>query len=219
MMNTKTSMEIWVPRRFLGEVSLIEEPVMIVGLAKELEYKAGAVLPRVRRVIQMPLAVNDSFRPRMRPPELDRPAAVVGIRLESTSASRAGRRLRTAVAVGILACVTIAIVLRDGTGGQRIRFSAAPEVHLPLTAQDDYGSILAKLGSPARDRWIEIGGVQVRRMWYPQKSFGLILMGADRERASYIGAVDSYGRVIHAVELPDGGSSASLLKSLLKKLR
>jgi len=44
-------------------------------------------------------------------------------------------------------------------------------------------------------------------------------MGADRERASYIGAVDSYGRVIHAVELPDGGSSASLLKSLLKKLR
>ncbi len=99
MMNTKTSMEIWVPRRFLGEVSLIEEPVMIVGLAKELEYKEGMVLPRIRRVIEMPLAVNDSFRPRIRPPELDRPAPVVGIRLEATRASRAGRCMRTAVAV------------------------------------------------------------------------------------------------------------------------
>lgn len=37
--NTKTEQELWVPRRFLGEISSIDEPVMIVGLLKELEYK------------------------------------------------------------------------------------------------------------------------------------------------------------------------------------
>ncbi len=67
VMNTKTSAELFLPRGFVGEVSLVEEPVMIVGLVKELEYKDGAVLPHIRRVIEMPRAVNDSFRPRIRP--------------------------------------------------------------------------------------------------------------------------------------------------------
>src|SRR5260370_69358 len=39
--NTRTEDEISVPRRYLGEISLVDEPVMIVGLIKELEYKAG----------------------------------------------------------------------------------------------------------------------------------------------------------------------------------
>ncbi len=29
--NTKTNMEVWVPRRFLGELSKVDEPVMIVA--------------------------------------------------------------------------------------------------------------------------------------------------------------------------------------------
>jgi len=39
--NTRTDEEIWVPRRCLGKTSGIDEPLVIVGLAKELEYKAG----------------------------------------------------------------------------------------------------------------------------------------------------------------------------------
>ncbi len=122
VMNTKTSLEIWVSRHLLGEVSLIEEPVMIVGLLKELEYRAGAVLPRVRRVIEMPLAVNDAFRPRFRAVEPARPAPVIGIRVESGGS----RRLRAAIAGGILACVAVAIILRDGG------LSAAQDIRLPL---------------------------------------------------------------------------------------
>src|ERR1700694_3585824 len=62
--NTKTHEEIWVARRFLGAVSSVgSEPVMIVGLAKELEYKAGTLWPVERRVIEMPRAVNDVPRP------------------------------------------------------------------------------------------------------------------------------------------------------------
>ena len=106
VMNTKTSDELWVPRRFIGAVSLIGEPVMIVGLVKEVEHKAGALYPHVRRVIEMPRAVNDSPRPYARIPEPVRPAPVVGIRLESGARSRA---MLGAVAAGILACVAVVI--------------------------------------------------------------------------------------------------------------
>jgi len=212
VMNTKSSSEISVPRRFLGEVSLIEEPVMIVGLLKELEYKEGVVLPHVRRVIEMPLAVNDSFRPRMRPPEPDRPAPVIGIRVESAHESRVGRRMRAVIAAGILACVAIAIVLRDSAGGTLVKLSAPAAIELPLTAQDDFGSIVARFGMPAKDRSFHTGEHAYRRLWYPQYSFGLVLMGPDRDHALYIGALDQYGRTIHSVQLPDGTNSASLLK-------
>jgi hypothetical protein len=52
--NAKTAEELWIPRRFVGEISSVEEPVVIIGLTKELEYKAGAVWPRQRRILSMP---------------------------------------------------------------------------------------------------------------------------------------------------------------------
>ena len=58
VMNRKTSQELWIPRRFVGEVSATGQPFIIVGLAMELEFKGGAVLPHRRRVIEMPRAVN-----------------------------------------------------------------------------------------------------------------------------------------------------------------
>ncbi len=48
VVNSRDGQEIWIPRRFLGEISQIEDPVVIVGLVKELEYKAGAVWPHGR---------------------------------------------------------------------------------------------------------------------------------------------------------------------------
>ena len=56
--NTKSEQDIWIPRRFVGELSSVDEPVMIVGLKKELEYRGGAVWPHERRVIELPKAVN-----------------------------------------------------------------------------------------------------------------------------------------------------------------
>jgi len=82
VINTKTNSELWLPRRFLGAVSSIEEPIMIVGLAKELEYKGGSLIPLERRVIEMPRAAIHSPRFPGSPAEPERPAPVVGIRLE-----------------------------------------------------------------------------------------------------------------------------------------
>jgi hypothetical protein len=115
VVNTKTKAELCVPRRFVGEGALVEEPVMIVGLVKELEYREGLVLPHVRRVIEMPRAVNATAPARMiGPPRI---APVVGIRIEAEPRSRAWRIWRLLVAVvaaGILICVAVAILLQSG---------------------------------------------------------------------------------------------------------
>src|SRR5713226_2004423 len=101
--NTKTGVEVWVPRRFVGEVSRVDEPVMIVGLLKELEYKAGTLWPAERRVIEMPRAVNDFPRaPASVAPTP--PAPVVGIRLGDGAESRIGKVILGGIALGIVGC-------------------------------------------------------------------------------------------------------------------
>jgi hypothetical protein len=49
---------------------------------------------------------------------------------------------------------------------------------------------------------------------YPQQGLSVILMGSDRSKARYIGALDRDWRPVDAVSLPGGGTTASMLKSL-----
>ena len=37
--NSKTGEEVWIPRHFVGRISTADEPVLIVGLKRELELK------------------------------------------------------------------------------------------------------------------------------------------------------------------------------------
>ncbi len=128
VINTKTSEELWIPRRFLGEVSAIEDPFIIAGLVKELEYKGGAVLPHRRRVIEMPRAVNGPPVASLSANDLsnDAPAGpvklapVIGIRVESGPTSRTGKRLLTWIVASILACVMAAEALIVFGGHRRI---------------------------------------------------------------------------------------------------
>jgi hypothetical protein len=187
VVNTKTAVELWLPRHIVGEISMVGEPVVIVGLVKELEYRAGAVYPHIRRVIEMPRAVNGSPRPRIRPAERSRPAAVVGIRLEPRE-SRVGRVVLVTVAAGVLACIAVASV------ASRSALSAAIKNELPLTARDDYDSIVARYGPPAQDQWRSSKtGVEYRRLVYPGHSFTLILIDG-----RYAGTLGRDGRVIHS---------------------
>jgi hypothetical protein len=188
VVNTKTAGEVFVPRRFLGAISLVGEPVVIVGLIKELEYKAGAVLPLVRRVIEMPRAVNESPRPRIRAPRPEAPASVVGIRLESVQGRT--RFVLGAVAVGLLIFIPLAVMVRDGFIGTR---AAATRIDLPFTAIDDYPSIVAQLGAPSQDRTRKSGGAEFRSLTYPSRGFTVIL-----KDGFYLGAVDSNGRLVHS---------------------
>lgn len=195
VMNTKTSVELWIPRHFLGEVSLVGEPVMIVGLMKELECREGVVYPHVRRVIEMPRAVNDAPRPRIRASRTEHPAPVVGIRLESVAPHK--RTILGAIAAGLLACVGCALVIRDG-GFTRFAHAASSQIDLPFAARDDYESIVRRFGPPAHER--ALAG-HITRLSYPDRSVALFLMDG-----RYIGAVARDGRIVQTV----GGNSAVL---------
>jgi hypothetical protein len=216
--NTKTNEELWVPRRFIGAVSRIDEPIVILGLLKELEYRGGAVLPYERRVIQMPRAVNDI--PRYDPPpnqtlrQPDASGEVVGIRLESGEA-RIGRLIGAVLLVGVIACALTVAFFRAGQSGGAIRYRAVMQSELGLTSQDDYYSIVRKVGAPKEDKWLsDEGELQYRRLSYPDRGIHIILMGSERNKARYIGTMDARWSPVDSVSLPGGGSTAGMLRAL-----
>ncbi|MCP5114105.1 MAG: hypothetical protein GY953_25015, partial [bacterium] len=148
--NTKTAEDIWVPRRFLGEISRVDEPVMIVGLKAELEYKGGSVWPHKRRIIQMPRA---SKRPRAasgaeRPQRPAPPASG-----ESAAERKIGLLILVSLVVLIgLAALGVFLTRSKETGGQ-ITFQAVVQEDFKLSASDGYHDVVRELGEPSEKRW------------------------------------------------------------------
>jgi hypothetical protein len=213
VVNSRTASEIWIPRRFLGEVSRIEDPVVIVGLVKELEYNAGAVWPHRRRVIEMSVAVGEGPRPA--PARSDAPAAVIGIRTESATDSRIGKLVGFTVLVGVVASFVAVSLLNEGTLRPRFTGNAGDQAYLQLTHADDYYAVVRKLGRPAQDHWqSETGAIQFRSLWYPDHGFFIILMGDSRSDTRYIGAMDAKWNAVVDVNLPGGVSTLPTLRKL-----
>jgi len=194
--NTKTNEEVSVPRRYLGEISSVDAPVMIVGLLAELEFREGAVWPAERRVIEMPRAVNDSPRPRAQRSQAS-PAPVIGIRLESERTSRVGRVVVGGVALGVAGCVLAISLFRGGILGTHAFYPVIAQVELPLTSSDDRGAVVHALGEPAEDRWLSTAERQYEVLVYPERKLYVILMGRDRADAHYIGAMDWNWHPVH----------------------
>jgi hypothetical protein len=212
VVNTRTGQEIWIPRRFLGEISRIEDPVVIVGLVRELEYRAGAVWPYQRRVIEMPIAVGDSGASVQ--PRRGTPAPVIGIRLESKSDSAIFRLVGSALVMGIVAAYFVVNFYRDSLPRPHTAYTTKGRSYWDLTAKDNYDSVVRKIGRPAGDRWQGgTGALQYRALSYPERGYTVILMGVDRQSAAYVGAVDWDWRPVHWVRFPAGDSS-SLLRHL-----
>jgi hypothetical protein len=219
--NTRTELEIWIPRHYLGTVSEIDDPILIVGLTKELEYREGAVWPRVRRVIEMPRAVNENPRPWHQPRTVSEPAAVVGIRLENPSDSRASRMLLVAGVGAVVVSLLAAGVLREWIfrprqAMERMSTAVAP---ISFAASDDYGSIVGRWGSPASDRWYTDGrAVTFHALAYPRQHAILILMARAGEAPHYIGAMNSTWHVVATVKLTGGTESRVVLSRLPRLL-
>jgi hypothetical protein len=214
VMNSRSKEEIWIPRRFLGEISQIEDPVVIVGLVKELEYRAGAVWPHQRRVIEMPLAVGE--RARTAPSSGDALAPVIGIRTPSVTDSRMGKLVGFTILVGVVASVVAVNVLRQVSFKPRSVNDPGEQQYLQLTPDDDYDAVVRKLGPPAEDRWRSETATQFRSLWYPQRGYFVLLMGDARSNARYIGAMDAKWNPLHWVPLRAGGSTQSTLHRLTK---
>jgi hypothetical protein len=216
VVNTKSRQELCIPLRFLGGVSSIEEPVIIVGLLKDLEYREGVVVPQVQRVLEMPASVaraaNGVSHTWAVAPQPRRLAPVVGIRTETPQASRKNRKFLGAIAVSILIAIVAMVVAREVS---RARFFNAPaRLALPFTAQDDYISVVAKWGHPSMTRSRPgASGNEFYLLRYPDRSLTIVLLGTDRERATYLGALGRGGRVLHSTQLPDGTDSTPLVRT------
>jgi hypothetical protein len=209
VVNCRSGTEIWIPRRFMGEVARVEDPVLIVGLARELEYKGGMIVPFQRRVIEMPIAVGGTA---LSPSAEERisPASIVGIR----TASPQDRFIFKLIGVAVLVAI-VAYGLAVNLSRQRVVFTAKDQTYLGLNARDDRTSIVGKLGEPASDHWqSETGELQYEALAYPARKVTVILMGSDRKSAFYIGAVDPNWQPVHAVPLRSGGDTSSLLRNL-----
>jgi hypothetical protein len=206
VVNRQTGVEVWIPRRFLGEVSRVDHPVLIVGLIRELEYRAGAVWPYERRVLEMPLAVGAPSAGPVAAPERRGPAPVVGIRLESQTGRRSFKLVGGAVTVSIVLCAAAINLNLLRVSRQRSPvFTYKDRSFLALTGQDDSATVVSRLGSPASDR---LRG-PYRALSYPGRRYTIILMD-DR----YLGTLDDRWRPLHSAPLPDGASALPLLRAL-----
>jgi hypothetical protein len=213
--NAHSGQEVWVPRRFLGEVSRVDDPVLIVGLNKELEYSAGAVWPHRRRVIEMPVAVNDRPAPMIAKTEGPKePAPVIGIKLETTDA-KAGRMVAVVLSLGVVGCLVLATIARQSQFHQRLTYTAHDQSYFELNAEDDYFAVARKLGEPASDVWSAASAaVQYRVLRYPARGYTVVLFGADRKSAKYIGTIDAQCNPVHEIAYATGGGSAAMLRNV-----
>jgi hypothetical protein len=205
VVNTRTRTEIAIPRRLLGGVSSIEEPFVIVGLAKDLEYRQGAVVPRVQRVIEMPRAVGDvPFRRFQREqPEFEPGyrAPVVGIRTENPIENTGRKKWFGAVALTLALCVTCLAVVRELPLVTRSRFFAGARPAPPFATNDDYITIVGKWGHPAstrarpaRSKEGPATPLELFLLSYPDRGYTLVLSGTERTNARYLGAINQAGR-------------------------
>ena len=211
VVNCKSATEIWIPRRFVGEVSRIDDPVLIVGLNRELEYKGGMIVPFQRRVIEMPVAVGGSH-PVSSSADRPVPAPIVGIRTESATDTRIVKLIGGALAFAIVFYLVAVNVSRG-----RVVFTPKDQTILGLTARDDRTGIVGKLGEPASDRWQSDSAVlQYEALGYPDRHLTVILMGSDRHSMLYIGTMDDRWKPIASISLHSGGTTDSLLRNLKK---
>ena len=209
VVNCRSGLEIWISRRFVGEVGRIEDPVLIVGLHRELEYKRGMIIPYQRRVIEMPIAVGGSPMSSGAGDRLD-PAPIVGIRISSPTDRRMFKLIGVALSIAI-----VAYLLAVNLSRQRVVYTTKDQTYMGLNPRDDRTAVLVKLGEPATDRWRAEGGeLQYEALGYPSRKLTVILMGPDRKSVYYIGTMDDKWEPVHSVPLRSGGTTSSLLHEL-----
>jgi hypothetical protein len=85
--NAITGQDVWVPWRSICGVSDRPGLQLVVELKDELEYRDGAVSPRVKCVIPLPVTHQDKTPVKRKRGRRKGPAAVVGIRIEPEPAT------------------------------------------------------------------------------------------------------------------------------------
>ncbi len=213
--NAKAGIEVWIPRRHFGAISSVDQPMPIVGLTKELEYRAGTVLPFRTKVLEMPQGAPG------------RSEAEGAASAQSPAGKRTGsgprnegsvaKLIGVMLVIALLAVFSTVAVYRGGSLFQgRALQSTKDQDYLSLSGQDDYAAVVRRLGTPAADRWnTRSKEVVFRVLEYPDRAYSVILFGADQHSARYIGTMDRNWRPIHSVS-GRGTDYSAMLRTLPK---
>ena len=218
VLNSKTGQEIWIPRNFVGRISSADEPVLIVGLKRELELKGGAVWPFDRRVVEMPPPHPGTRTATPAPAGAPQPHSA------SSTDSQMGRLIVYALLMGLSACLLVVVFAFEGFPHPQDWFrrratATKDQQYLSLNREDTYHDVVRKLGAPEREQWItpESAEVHFRALWYSDRAYVVVLMGAERGGVRYIGTMHASSRApLDSVPLPGGGSTAAMLRTLPK---
>lgn len=215
--NQSDRTQVWVPRRYLGDVSASDRPVMIVGLNRALDYKAGQVWPVQKRVIEMPRVPAGEVREETVEVEktgLQSHMMNNGIRLDD-SEKKVGRLILMALGGAILLVAVVVGYFRGVNSGEIVSFKTVVQESLGLGPEDDYFAVVRKLGQPETDRWKAEGeSVQYRVLAFPKQKLNVILAGRERGQALYVGALDSDWQVVDSVNQRGGSNTYAVLSKL-----
>ncbi len=203
--------QVWVPRRYLGEVSASDRPVMIVDLNRTLDYKAGQVWPVQKRVIEMP---------RVPTAREEQPAAPTGdpgisnLTLDASEKSL-GKLILFGLAGAVILVALVVAYFRGRESGEIVSYRPVVQESLGLGPEDDYFAVVRKLGSPQADRWKAEGeSIQYRLLTYPNRNLNVILAGRERNDARYVGALDKDWKVVDSVSQRGGSNTYGVLSRL-----
>jgi hypothetical protein len=220
VVNARTGQQIAIPRRYIGAVSETDDPILIVGLTKELEFRENALWPRVRRVIEMPVAVNETRPFRLFDTRPEGPAPVVGIRLESGDESRASKLLTIAGIGAVMVSLLVVGVFSTGIIDGRPGAHPVWQSSRGFTGRDTYASISRRLGQPVAERRFEsVTGARFLALDYPDRHVTIVLMQSRKEdEARYLGTMNTAGRVLHSIPAEPGLNPYAVLTTLAGSL-
>ena len=189
--NVETEQEIWIPRAHLGEISSVDEPVLILGLKRELELKAGEVRPYRQRVVSMP---GPSPVTKPQPEGEEEPPEPV--RTETHTESRTLSLIGRAVAIGVAALLLLVLVASGNLPNPiealfREGVSTADQRYLSLAAQDGYFDVKAKMGDPQTERWItkEEADLHFQLLEFPGRRYTVVGIVTELFNSAFRGAV------------------------------
>ncbi len=208
--------QVWVPRRYLGEVSASDRPVMIVGLNRSLYYKAGQVWPVQKRVLEMPrvrageVVVESEAAPKSASASM----RGSGFRLDS-SEKKVGKLILFVLAGSVLLVALVIFYYRGMESGEMVSYKPVVQESLGLGPEDDFFAVARKLGTPQADRWKAEGeSLQYRVLEYPGRNLNVILAGRERKQALYVGAMDREWKVVDSVNQKGGSNTYRVLSKL-----
>lgn len=212
--NVTEQTQVWVPRRFLGDLSASDRPVMIVGLNKALEYKAGQVWPVQKRVIEMPRV--PAGQPVLESSTNEAKLTLVAPPMRLDPSEKKLGKLILGVLVGAMVLVaTVVGVFRGLNSGEMLSYKAVVQESLGLGPEDDYFAVVRKLGDPESDRWkTESESIQYRILTYPKRNLNIVLSGRERGEVHYAGALDGDWKVVDSVVQKGGSSTYGVLAKL-----